>query len=400
MATRKATLIVKNTGNVDITFHLGFGLANATFDPRQGFPNDKYLGDLSNFSGNPADIRNITLKVGEQKSFQVTFSDDKLIDTYGGKTVYFLVCAWENIVNNKFTGLISYAFKDFTVTAVSIKYFDVSVDKTNLIPNETYTLTVYYTCDQGYYNIYLGDMKIGELDLTSGGQSGYKSFSLKAPSSFGSYTYTVTIENAYTKERKSKSYGITVSGILGSFDAVPSKSKATTGETIYITYKVNLNRNADIDLVLQNSKERWYNQSAGYHEYNKYITLPSSPGTYTYSCGVEIPATGEKSYKNVSITVVAPVEVKYLWYGVTRAGYVDVSFTVYNNTSGTLSLEVSLANKTTGQTYYDIISVGANSSYDYYKSFGYYNQVYGCSYTLQVKRRDNGQVVFSKNFSL
>jgi len=308
MARRTASISIKNTGNVRVWIDVGFGLASATFDPNQGFPSDKYLGDIAKFSGSPPDVRDIWLEPNQTTNITVTFYDDGLISTYGGKTIYFLIVVWKSEASG-WDGKTIYAYK--------------------FIP------------------------------------------------------FTVSLPN-----------------ILGSFDASPSKSTASTGETIYITYKVNLNRNADIYLVFQSNKELWQNQSAGYHEYNKYFTLPSSPGTYTYTVGVEIPATGEKSYKNISITVVNPIEIRYFWYGVTRAYNVDISFTAYNNTNSTINLEVSLTNRTTNQTYYDTISVGANSSRDYYKNFGPFNQVYGCSYTCVVKRKDNGQVVFSRDFSL
>jgi len=310
MAKRTASITIKNTGNLKAWIDVGFGLASAIFDPiTQGFPSDKYLGDIAKFSGSPPDVRDIWLEPNQTTNITVTFYDDNLISTYGGKTLYFLIVVWKSEVSG-WDGKTIYAYKfiPFTVTAVT--------------------------------------------------------------------------------------------RILGSFDATPSKTTASTGETIYITYKVTLNRNADIDLVFQSQKERWYNQSAGYHEYNKYFTLPSSPGTYTYTVGVEIPATGEKSYKNISISVVSPVEIRYFWYGVTRAYYVDVSYTAVNRLDKSVELELSLKNNTTNETYYYPFTVSANSEKDVYKNMGPYKQIYGCSYTCVVRRRDTGQVVFSRDFSL
>jgi hypothetical protein len=91
---------------------------------------------------------------------------------------------------------------------VTVRLESVSVDKTTLSPGESYTLTIYYTVDQGTYYVYLDSTQIGSF--TTGGESGFKKYSLTAPSSPGTYTYTVKLQRAHTGESDSKSYTITV----------------------------------------------------------------------------------------------------------------------------------------------------------------------------------------------
>ncbi|MEM5828546.1 MAG: hypothetical protein QW197_03555 [Candidatus Aenigmatarchaeota archaeon] len=114
MAQRKATITIKNIGNIQAYINLGFGLASATFDPKtQGFPRPPYLGDIIDFGGNPPDIRNIYLSPGESKTFTVTFYDDKLIGKYS--TAYFVVAVWD--ASTGFTKILAYKFASFNVTS-------------------------------------------------------------------------------------------------------------------------------------------------------------------------------------------------------------------------------------------------------------------------------------------
>jgi len=122
MAKRVATVTIKNTGNVSITFNIGWGLAAALFDPAtQGFPKPPYLGDLAMFGADKPDVRNVTLNPGQSATVTVTFYDDSLISTYGGKTIYFIVAIWDT----EFKTLYAYKFVPFTVTQAIIS-FDIS----------------------------------------------------------------------------------------------------------------------------------------------------------------------------------------------------------------------------------------------------------------------------------
>jgi hypothetical protein len=101
-----------------------------------------------------------------------------------------------------------YGIYAWTVSGITVRLESVSVSKTTLNPGESYTLTIYYTVDQGTYYVYLDSMQIGSF--TTYGESGSRSYNLTAPSSPGTYTFTVKLQRAYTGETDSKSYTITV----------------------------------------------------------------------------------------------------------------------------------------------------------------------------------------------
>lgn len=54
----------------------------------------------------------------------------------------------------------------------------------------------------------MGNTQIGTF--TTSGESAYRNYNLTAPSSLGSYIFTVTLKNTYTGETDSLNYGITV----------------------------------------------------------------------------------------------------------------------------------------------------------------------------------------------
>jgi len=113
------------------------------------------------------------------------------------------------------------------LTAISlaqIYYFNVSVDKTTLKPGESYTLTVYFSVDQGLYYIYLNNLPLGSFSTY--GESGYRTFSLTAPNTPGTYTFNVKLQRAYTGESSTSSYTITV---------VSSTTTTTTTTTVPCT---------------------------------------------------------------------------------------------------------------------------------------------------------------------
>jgi len=115
MAQRRAVITVRNTSQVGAYINLGFGLASNTFDPSRGFPRPPYLGDIVDFGGFPADVRNINLGAGQSYNVTVTFYDDRLVGQYN--SAYFLVVVWD--ASTGFQKVLAYKFQGFTVTAPS-----------------------------------------------------------------------------------------------------------------------------------------------------------------------------------------------------------------------------------------------------------------------------------------
>jgi hypothetical protein len=185
----KAACTVKNTGDVDVTLSKVVLAAYNTSAAR---------------SITIATWTNIGLPKGATKRFpetdyaSVTVPNDWPLGTSGCQATV------------DYNGLetIKKVEDAWNVVAYTVRLESVSPSKTTLNPGESYTLTIYYTVDQGTYSVILD---YGEIDrFTTYGESGWRSYSLTAPSSPGTYTHTVTLQRLYTGEKDSKSYTITV----------------------------------------------------------------------------------------------------------------------------------------------------------------------------------------------
>ena len=217
---------------------------------------------------------------------------------------------WMVSIDNITDG-INYVGKSCTVVApVTVKILSLTPSKTTLNPGEAYTLQMGYEVSQGTYYVYHNNIQIGTF--SSGGESGYKTFNLTAPSSPGSYQFTVKLQRAYTGESDSKTYGIEVTQppppTVKIINLVPSKTTLSQGEQYTVrmdyqvdagTYYVKLN-NLQIDSF-----------STGGESGSKTYTLaaPNEPGNYTNTFKLERAYTGESDSKSYNFTVVGPTKV-------------------------------------------------------------------------------------------
>jgi len=133
-----------------------------------------------------------------------------------------------------------------------VRIDSISVSKTTLAPGESYTLTVNYTVGPGTYYIKHNGWVLDQF--TTGGASGTRKCTLTAPSSPGTYTYTVTLEQLYG-EKDTKSYTISVISVLpeASFTveaklSIYHSTVTTWGGKITNTDSVTLNFNYEAEL--------------------------------------------------------------------------------------------------------------------------------------------------------
>jgi hypothetical protein len=190
-----AGCVVKNTGNVAVTISSVKIYAWSVSGNRSVTTWE--WGNLS-----------ITLNPGESRTF---WDDSKntLVPSNADLGDY------DAIVEVSFNGTTVrksysqlYGIYAWTVSGITVRLESVSVSKTTLNPGESYTLTIYYTVPKGDYIVLEGGMVIDRFSTE--GESGFRKYTLYAPSTPGTYTRTVELRNSVTGESDSKSYTITV----------------------------------------------------------------------------------------------------------------------------------------------------------------------------------------------
>ena len=307
------------------------------------------------FSGNRTlDLGSFTDVLGKGKTKRYPESD------YAGKTipsdwpVGVTGCRVEVDYNGKKT---SKEVSDAWNVGHYVELISVNPSKTTLNPDESYTLRIYYSVDQGTYSVFLDGMEIGRFDTL--GESGYRDFSLRAPSSPGTYTFNVKLQRLYTGESSTKSYTITVVKpiVVKLISVTPSKSTLYPNEsyTLSVTYEVSEGTYSiwldglllDRFTTSGESKTRTYS-----------LRAPSSTGSYTYYVKLERMDTWESSTKSYTISVVTapPTYSGYLSNVYATAEKLDTQsrvklYATVNVTSGTGYWIVRVVGYYTDQAY-------------------------------------------------